>query len=366
MTTDSAATGVSRRRMLAAAAAATATAPLAAPAVLRADDTVNWTMVTAWPKGSPGVGGSAERFAAMVGAMSGGRLAITVYGAGEIVPAFEAMDAVQSGTADLLHGSPYFWVGKSSTLNYFTSLPFGMTATEFSAWLRFGGGIELWRELYGDFGVTPFYAGSSGAQAGGWFTRPIETLDDLKGLKFRIAGLGGEVLKRLGVNAVLLPPGEIGPALLSGAIDGADWIGPWNDIAFGLYQSAKYYYMPGWHEPGPALEVSINTAAWEALAPDLQAIVENAAAACAEATLADFNFHNIEAFPKLAELGVEVRSFPPEIIDRVRTISAEVVAELGAADALAGRIHDSHMAFLARARAYAPMAEGGFLAIRNG
>ena len=366
MTSRSPASGVSRRSMLAAAAAATVTAPLAAPAVVRAEETISWTMVTAWPKGAPGVGGSADRFAAMVEAMSGGRLAITVYGAGEIVPAFEAMDAVQQGTADLLHGSPYFWVGKSSALNYFTTLPFGMTANEYSAWLRFGGGIELWRELYGDFGVTPFYAGSSGVQAGGWFTRPIDTLDDFKGLKFRIAGLGGEVLKQLGVNAVLLPPGEIGPALLSGAIDGADWIGPWNDIAFGLYQSARYYYMPGWHEPGPALEISINTAAWQALPGDLQAIVEHAAAACAEATLADFNFHNIEAFPKLAELGVEVRSYSPEIVDRLREISAQVVADLGAANELSGRIHDSHMGFLARARAYAPMSEGGFLAIRNG
>ena len=366
MTSRSPASGVSRRSMLAAAAAATVTAPLAAPAVARAEETISWTMVTAWPKGAPGVGGSADRFAAMVEAMSGGRLAITVYGAGEIVPAFEAMDAVQQGTADLLHGSPYFWVGKSSALNYFTTLPFGMTANEYSAWLRFGGGIELWRELYGDFGVTPFYAGSSGVQAGGWFTRPIDTLDDFKGLKFRIAGLGGEVLKQLGVNAVLLPPGEIGPALLSGAIDGADWIGPWNDIAFGLYQSARYYYMPGWHEPGPALEISINTAAWRALPGDLQAIVEHAAAACAEATLADFNFHNIEAFPKLAELGVEVRSYSPEIVDRLREISAQVVADLGAANERSGRIHDSHMGFLARARAYAPMSEGGFLAIRNG
>lgn len=361
MTPKTSASGVSRRRLL----AATAAAPLAAPAVLRADDTINWTMVTAWPKGAPGVGGSADRFAQMVGAMSGGRLNVTVYGAGEIVPAFEALDAVQQGTAHLLHGTPYYWVGKTRTLNYFTTLPFGMTATEYSAWLRFGGGLELWRELYADFGVMPFYAGSSGVQAGGWFTRPIDTLDDLQGLKFRIAGLGGEVLSRLGVNAVLIPPGEIGPALLSGAIDGADWVGPWNDIAFGLYQAAKYYYLPGWHEAGPALEVTVNMEAWQALPEDLQAIVEMAAAACAEATLADFNFHNIEAYPKLAELGVEVRSFSSEIVAKLKEVSAEVVAELAGDSELAGRIHESHMAFLARARAYSPFGEGGFLDLRN-
>ena len=353
---------VTRRRVLAGAAAS----PLAAPAIARAQETRRWTMVTAWPKGAPGVGTSADRFAAMVNRMAAGRLEITVYGAGEIVPAFEALDAVQQGTAELLHGSPYFWVGKSGVLNYFTSIPFGMTATEYSAWLTFGGGMELWRELYEGFGAVPFYAGSSGVQAGGWFTRPIDTLDDLKGLKFRIAGLGGAVLERLGVNAVLLPPGEIGPALLSGAIDGADWIGPWNDIAFGLYQTAKYYYMPGWHEPGPVLEVTVGRDAWDSLDEDLKGVIEVAAAATAEQTLADFNFHNIEAYPKLAELGVEVRRFASEIIEAVRQGTEEVLAELAASDPASQKVHDSHMAFLAQARAYAPHAELGFLAMRNG
>lgn len=362
MTQTPAPRGLSRRHLIAAGAAA----PLAAPAIARAQDSIAWTMVTAWPKGAPGVGTSAEFFARAVNAMSGGRLTVTVYGAGEIVPPFEALDAVQQGTAHLLHGTPYYWVGKSPSLNFFTGVPFGMTATEFSAWLRFGGGMELWRELYAGFDAVPFYVGSSGVQAGGWFTRPVDSLDDLKGLKFRIAGLGGAVLSRLGVNAVLIPPGEIGPALMSGAIDGTDWVGPWNDIAFGLYQAARYYYMPGWAEPGPGLEVTIGRRAWEALAPDLQAIVEHAAAATAETTLAEFNAYNIEAYPKLAELGVEVRSFSPEIIDRLRAVSREVVAELAEADDLARRIHDSHMDFLDAARAYAPMAEGGFLGFRNG
>jgi TRAP-type mannitol/chloroaromatic compound transport system substrate-binding protein len=353
---------VTRRGVLAAAAAA----PLAAPAVVRAQDAKHWTMVTAWPKGAPGVGTSADRFAAMVNRMAAGRLEITVYGAGEIVPAFEALDAVQQGTAEMLHGSPYFWVGKSPALNYFTSIPFGMTATEYSAWLSFGGGIELWRELYEGFDAVPFYVGSSGVQAGGWFTRPIDTLDDLKGLKFRIAGLGGAVLERLGVNAVLLPPGEIGPSLLSGAIEGADWIGPWNDIAFGLYQTAKYYYMPGWHEPGPALEMTVGRKAWDSLDDDLKGIIEVAAAATAEQTLADFNFHNIEAYPKLAELGVEVRRFSPEIIEAVRAGTSVVLEELAGTDAFTRRIHESHMAFLDQARAYSPHAELGFLAMRNG
>ena len=359
--TDATTGGLTRRGLIAASAAA----PLAAPAVARAQDPVRWTMVTAWPKSAPGVGTGAERFAAMVNAMAGGRLEIEVYGAGEIVPAFEALDAVQQGAAQLLHGSPYFWSGKAPALHYFTATPFGLTATELQAWLAWGGGQALWNELYEPFGVLPFYAGSSGVQAGGWFTRPIDTLDDLKGLRFRIAGLGGAVLERLGVIAVLMPPGEIGPALLSGAIDGADWVGPWNDIAFGLYQAAKYYYLPGWHEPGPALEVTLNRAAFEALPHDLKAIVQHAAGACAEATLAEFTFQNIEAFPKLADLGVQVRSFSPEIVRRLKEETDAVLAELKETDELARRIHASHRAFLARARAYAPYSELGFLADRD-
>jgi TRAP-type mannitol/chloroaromatic compound transport system substrate-binding protein len=208
-------------------------------------------MVMPWPKGAPGVGVNAERFVERVRVMSGGRLTIKLYAAGELVPPFESFDAVQSGTADLLHGTPYYWVGKSKAFNYFTTIPFGLSAVELPAWLTYGGGQALWEEAYGDFGLQPFYAGSSCVQAGGWFSREINTWEDLQGLKIRMAGLGGEVMRRAGSTVLLLPPGEILPAMQSGAIDAAEWIGPWNDVAFGLQKVAKYDYVPAFHEPGP-------------------------------------------------------------------------------------------------------------------
>ncbi|NJO13322.1 MAG: hypothetical protein HC872_07515 [Gammaproteobacteria bacterium] len=241
----------------------------------------------------------------------------------------EALDAVQSGTADIAHGTPYYAVGKAPVLHYFTGVPFGLTAPELAAWITHGEGMALWREVYDRFGVIPFYAGSSGVQAGGWFRKEINTLADLQGLRFRIAGLGGEVMKRLGVNTVLIPPGEISPSLLSGAIDAAEWIGPWNDRAFGLQKVAKFYYVPAFHEPGPGLEIIVNKQRWAELSPDLQAIVETAASAAAQDTYADFVYHNVEAFgPLLAEDGVELRTFSDEIIAALGKATLEVFEEL--------------------------------------
>ena len=237
-----------RRRMIAGGAAGAA-AGLAAPA--RAQERFRWTMVMPWPRNTPGVGVAADRFAKRVATMSGGRLEIRLYAAGELVPPFEGLDAVQRGTADIAHGTPYYWVGKAPALHFFTGVPFGLTAPELAAWIAYGDGGTLWREIYEPFGVIPFYAGSSGVQAGGWLKREITTVDDLKGLKFRIAGLGGEVMRRLGAVPELTPPGEIAAALLSGRLDAAEWIGPWNDLAFGLYKVAKFYYLPAFHEPGP-------------------------------------------------------------------------------------------------------------------
>jgi TRAP-type mannitol/chloroaromatic compound transport system substrate-binding protein len=269
------------------------------------------------------------------------------------VPPFESFDAVQSGTADVLHGTPYYWVGKSQAFNYFTTIPFGLSAIELPAWLAYGGGQALWEEAYADFGLLPFYAGSSCTQAGGWFRREINTWDDLQGLKIRMAGLGGELLRRAGSVVVLLPPGEILPAMQSGAIDAAEWIGPWNDVAFGLQKVAKYYYVPAFHEPGPALEISVNKAKFEALPADLQAIVRYAAAATAQDTTTDFTYHNIQAFkPLLADYDIELRAFPDEIIARLGKINSEVLAEIGETNPLTKKIHASFMDFAAKAAHY--------------
>ncbi|MFO1039165.1 MAG: TRAP transporter substrate-binding protein [Geminicoccaceae bacterium] len=351
-----------RRRQLIATGATAGV--LAAPAM--AQDTIKWSMVMPWPRNTPGVGTNAERFAKRVEAMSGGRIQIRLYAAGELVPPFEGLDAVQRGTADLAHGTPYYWVGKSAALHFFTGVPFGFTSAELAAWLYYGGGMDLWREVYGGLGVVPFYAGSSGVQAGGWFRKEINNLDDLKGLKFRIAGLGAEVMRRLGAVPETLPPGEISAALLSGRIDAAEWIGPWNDLAFGLFKVAKYYYIPAFHEPGPGLEIIVNKDRWAVLPPDLQAIVEAAASATANETYADFVYHNIVSLkPLVDEHGVEVRTWPDDVVVAMGQQSFAIYEELAAKDDLTRRIHTSVIDFLRQANAYGQLFDARLLAMRQ-
>ncbi|MBI4185322.1 MAG: TRAP transporter substrate-binding protein [Proteobacteria bacterium] len=352
-----------RRSFLAGAAAAAGASALPGPAI--AQGRAEWRLVMPWPKNTPGVAVNAQRFADRVGAASGGRLAIKVFGAGELVPPFESLDAVMRGVADIGHGTPYYWANKSKALHFFTTVPFGLTATELAAWIYFGDGQALWDEVYAQFGLKGFYAGNSGVQAGGWFRKEIKTLSDLKGLKFRIAGLGGEVMRRLGVTTVLTPPGEIGPAMASGAIDAAEWVGPWNDLAFGLYRTAKFYYLPAFHEPGPALEVFVNRARFEALAPDLQEIVKAVASATANETLADFQRHNIESLdPLLTQHGVELRQFADEIVAALGKTTLEVLNEFATGDALTARVHASYMAFLRKANRYNTVFDRKMLEMR--
>lgn len=338
---------------------------LAAPAYAQGKET--WKMVTTWPKNAPGVGVNAQRFADYVTEMSGGRLTVKLFAAGELVPPFECLDAVQSDVAQMAHATPYYWVGKSPALNYFSTIPFGLTAWEMAGWLYFGGGQELWDEVYAPFGIKPFYAGNSGVQAGGWFNKEINTLDDLKGLKMRIAGPGGEVMRRLGVAVTLTPPGEIQPALMSGAVDAAEWVSPWLDIAFGLQKAAKYYYMPAFHEPGPGLEVQVNKERWDALDPDLQAIIKRAAQASAGEALADFTYHNIDVFAEIKEKypEVEVRTFNDDILQALAETTREVVEEIAATDDLAGRIHESYMTYNAKAQRYQDHADLPMLKMRR-
>lgn len=326
-------------------------AALAAPAI--AQERLTWRMVTTWPKNAPGVGVNAQRLADRIGAMSDGRLTVEVFGAGELVPPFESLDAVQQGAAEMAHSAPFFWLGKSEALNYFGSIPMGLTASEVAGWLYFGGGLALWEEAMADFDIKPMFAGSSGISAGGWFRTEINSLDDLKGLKFRIAGLGGEVMRRLGVTTVLTPPAEVFPAMMSGTVDAAELIGPWNDQVFGLFRVANYYYLPGFHEVGPTAELLINRVAWNSLGDDLKAIVEGAARATASEYNADYRFHNAMALePMVAEHGIELRRFPDDVTDALGRVSIEVLEELGASNALTAKIHASYMTFLERANRY--------------
>ncbi|WP_207060678.1 TRAP transporter substrate-binding protein [Motiliproteus sp. SC1-56] len=329
-------------------------------------ETIEWKMVTTWPKNFPGLGTGANNLAKLIEEMSGGRIKVKVYGAKELVGALEIFDAVSRGTAEMGHGAAYYWKGKSRAAQFFAAVPFGLTAQEMNSWLYHGGGMQLWEEVYAPFGLIPAAAGNTGVQMGGWFNKEINSVDDLQGLKMRIPGLGGEVLKRAGGTPVLLPGGEIFPSLQSGAIDATEWVGPYNDLAFGLHKAAKYYYYPGWHEPGTTLESFINKEAFEALPADLQVIVRNACRVANQDMLADFTARNNAALQQLVnEHNVELRKFPDEVLKRLKELSDEVVAEEAEQDELTRKVYDSFRQFRDQAEAYHAISEKAYLEARS-
>ena len=359
-------TGSINRRSILTGLAAGGAAGLASPAIVKADEAIIWKMPMSWPKQVPGVGINGVRFAERVNQMSGGRLTIKVFGAGELVPPLEVFDAVATGAAEIGHATPYYWQGKDQAFHFFTGVPFGLTQIEHAAWLRFGGGQALWEKAYEPFGVTPFYAGSSGTQAGGWFAKELTSLEDFKGLKMRIAGLGGEVLRRLGASVVMLPPTDIFAALQTGTIDAAEWVGPWNDLAFGLYKVVGNYYMPAFHELGAALEIIVNTEKLMALPEDLQAIIKAAAQATSFETMADFAYNNAASLgPLMEKKGVTVRSLPDDMTMALAKESAIVTQELADNSPLAGEIYKSFVDFRAISSRYVMQSEWEALRTRK-
>jgi TRAP-type mannitol/chloroaromatic compound transport system substrate-binding protein len=352
---------VKRRQLLGAAAAATV--PLSAPGA-DAVESFQWKMVTSWPANSPGVGTGARRLAELIERLSNGRLRVRLFPAGELVPPLQVLDAVQQGTAEMAHTALYYAAGKAPALHFFTTVPFGMDLNELAAWLRFGGGQDLKDEVLAAFGAQAFYAGNSGTQAMGWFRTEIRSLDDIKGLKMRIAGLGGAAMTKLGATAVMMPPGEIFGAMRAGTVDAAEWVGPWNDLAFGLHKAASHYYLPSFHEPGAALDVVVSREAFGALPADLQEVVRSACAAAALDTSSEFLFHNVESFATLESQGVKVAAFPRDVVEALGRASGEVLTELMASDPEAQRVGESYLAFLARADDYARVMTGAMLAQR--
>ena len=345
------------------AGASLAASSLPAPAI--AQGVKQFKMVTAWPKNFPGLGTGAERLAQRITTMTGGQVEVKVFAAGELVPAFQSFDAVSSGNAEMSHSASYYWQGKSPAFNFFTAVPFGLTANEHAAWIVYGGGQELWDEVAAPFDIKPFLRASTGPQMGGWFRREINTLDDYKGLKFRMPGLGGEVLRRLGAAVVNLPGGEIFPALQSGTIDGTEWVGPWHDLAFGFYKVAQYYYWPGWHEPGTTGDVMINLRAWEGLTEEQKAIFEAAIAAEAWQEFADFNAHNADSLKVLInEHGVQLRRFPDELLGQIGQVAEEVVADVGTSDAMTTKVYESYLAFRENSVGWGRLSDQGYLAAR--
>ncbi len=343
--------------------AGTGTAP-GSPAISRKRRQLS--MVTTWPKGLPGSGKAAERVAERIEAATDGLITVKVFAAGELVPAFGAFDAVSTGTADMYHGAEYYWQSKSKAFNFFTAVPMGMTAQELMGWIDFGGGQALWEELSGQFGIIAFQAANTGHQMGGWFKREINTLDDFNGLKMRIPGLGGDVIRGLGGAAVALAGGEIYQALQTGTIDATEWVGPWNDFSLGFYREAKNYYGPGFHEPGSGLAVGMNRRVWDSLTASDQVLIRSICSDVNALSLGEFTYFNaIYLETLIKDHGVQMRRFSPEIMSRVSSISRDVRSDAGSGDDLSKRIYESFETALKSMRGWASVSEGPYYSSRD-
>jgi len=317
-----------------------------------------WKMVTTWPPTLPIMQDGAKLLAQWVEEISAGRMKIQVYGGGELVPSLEAFDAVSQGVAEIGHGSAYYWAGKSQAAQFFAAVPFGMNAQQMNAWIYSGGGQALWDEIYAPFNLISMPAGNTGFQMGGWFNREINSIKDFQGLKMRIPGLGGKVLAKAGGAAVLSAGGEIYTNLERGVIDATEWIGPYHDYKMGFYKVAKYYYYPGWHEPGTMLELFINKGAFERLPKDLQAIIRTAAYRVNLWMLSEFESKNHEYLQKLvSEHQVKLRQFPEEVLQTLKKYSQEVISEIVAADAKSKKVYDSFSQFKKTMNGWAALSE---------
>ncbi len=319
-----------------------------------------WKMVTTWPPNYPILGEGCTLFAELVNKMSGGRMEIQVFGGGELVPALETFDTVRNGGAEMGSGAAYYWAGKIPAAQFFATVPFGMNAQQMTTWLYAGGGMELWEELYGQYNLIPMPAGNSGVQMGGWFNREINSIDDLKGLKMRIPGLGGKVLEKAGGSAVLLAGGELYTGLERGIIDATEWLSPFHDFSMGFHEISKYYYSPGWHEPGTSLEFIINKEKYEDLPDDLQAIIKAAGWQAHTWVFSQMEAKNGEYLEKLKAGEVDIRTFPKEVLDQLRIFTREVIDELVAKDEFAQRVYASYLDFSKKAAAWSELSEKAY------
>ena len=362
---------ITRRKLVAgiglAGAAAPMTSPLellAAPAI--AAETTEWKMVTSWPRNLPGPGMTAQKLADLITALSGGRLTVRLYAAGELVPALEVFDAVSAGTAQMAHTAPLFWAGKFPAAPIFTAAPFGLTPLEHITWISKGGGQALWDELYAPLGIKPFMASNTGYQMGGWFKKPVASVEDFKGLKIRMPGLGGQVVSKLGGSPVNLAPGEIFTSLQTGVIDATEFLGPFSDSAMGFQQAAKNYYYPGFHEPNGTGEALVSIKALEVLPDDLREVVARACEWVNLWSLTDAEWENARALERLqAEDGVILREYPQDVLKAARIATTEVMAELAATDPLTGRIVESYTGAARHLGKWSDISVKAFLAART-
>jgi TRAP-type mannitol/chloroaromatic compound transport system substrate-binding protein len=336
----------------------------AAPAI--AKERVEIAMVATWGRDFPGLGTGAQRFAKRLSDMSDGRIQVTYYAAGERVKAFDSFDEVASGNAQMYHAAEYYWKGKHPGFAYFTSVPFGLTYTEMNAWIRFGGGQELWDELGADYGLKGLMCGNTGVQMGGWFRKEMNSVDDFKGLKMRMPGLGGDVLAKMGGSPVSLPGGQIYENLISGSIDATEWVGPWNDEIMKFYEAAKFYYYPGMHEPGAMLACGMNKTWWDGLSKSDQMMIEAASSMENDVMMSEYNAKNGAALKRLVnDQGVKLRQFNDDIYDGFAEASEEVFAEVQEHSDLANRIHQSFVTARADIGAWAEISDQAYLTQRN-
>lgn len=342
--------------------AATAATVSSFPKPAIAQDKREWTMVSTFPKGSPGLQRSGERVARSIESLSGGRITVKTYGAGELVPALEVFDAVREGKAQMANSMPYYWTGKDPLSAFFSACPGGLTAEEQSGWIYHGGGQELWDEFYGQYNLKGLMTGTFGSQQVGWFTRDINSLEDLKGLKIRITGLAGEVMDRLGAATTLLPIGEVMAALQSGTLDASEFLGGWVDSAFGFPKVVKNFYGPGFHEPGSAEELMINLDAWNELPDDLKSVIDHACRAENAYHTALFAYQDAMALRKIVdEHNVNVATLPDDVLMALFKTSNEVVAEVGNSSELGRKIYESWSTFRKARIDFGPNQAFGFL-----
>lgn len=338
--------------------------PIGAPNINRGIK--QFRLATSWPKDFPGLGIMPERFANSLREMSDGLLDVKVYAAGELVGALACFDAASTGAADMYHAAEYYWQGKSKAFSFFTAVPMGMTAAEIMGWVEFGGGQALWDELSASFNIKAFHAGNTGHQTGGWFKKKIERLEDFQGLRMRMPGLGGEVIRRLGGSAVQLSGGEIYQALQSGSIDATEWVGPWNDLAFGFYREAPYYYAPGFHEPGAALAVGVNLDVWNGLTNSERAMIDVACKAANNSGIGEYTHENAKALKTLKDdHGIAPQFFTDEIMREIGRISEEVVEEFGNSDPFTRRVYESYRKARDSYRGWTEMSDGRYIRARQ-
>src|SRR6058998_1411851 len=329
-----------RRSFLTTGGVGLSAATIAAPAIAQSPPEIKWRLASSFPKSLDTLYGGAEILAKRVAEATDNKFQIRVFAAGEIVPALQVLDAVQNNTVEMGHTASYYYVGKDPTFAFDCTIPFGMNYRQMNAWMMHGGGLQLLRDFFKDYNIFNIPAGNTGAQMGGWWRKEIKTVDDLKGIKFRIGGLGGAVLQKLGVVPQQIAAADIYPALEKGTIDAAEWVGPYDDEKLGLYKVAKYYYYPGWWEGGPELDLFVNTKAWSELPKDYQAILE---AACAEANvdmMAKYDAANPPALRRLVAAGVQLRPFPREIMQACHKASVEVYDEFAATNAKFKKVYE--------------------------